>query len=241
MNFADLHEMLRLEVLRRIDSGQLTGTKLAQQTDFQQGHISNFLNKKRALSLEGLDRVLASQGLTVDQIVPTEMSASAEEFFPQNATAVEEISMVPLVTASAAAEEGQTLAAGVIETLPIATARLSDHRVRVSRRNANWIRFVAVQVDTQQVAAMEPLLAPGMIAVIDRHYNSVAPYRVHQPTVFAVRSGVSLLFRYVELAEGRLILRPLAIDCPVQLVQPGENETPSDYIVGRVCMLIHEL
>ena len=63
MNFADLHELLRLELLRRINAGTLTGTRLAQQTGFQQAHISNFLNRKRALSMEGLDRVLASMAI----------------------------------------------------------------------------------------------------------------------------------------------------------------------------------
>src|SRR5437763_15224163 len=75
MNFQDLHELLRVELLRRIERGTLTGSRLALQAGFQQAHISNFLNKKRALSLEGLDRVLASQNLTIDQILPLELSA----------------------------------------------------------------------------------------------------------------------------------------------------------------------
>ena len=70
MNFQDLHELLRLELLRRIDLGSLTGTGLARQAGFRQAHISNFLNRKRSLSLGGLDRVLAAQNLTVDQIMP---------------------------------------------------------------------------------------------------------------------------------------------------------------------------
>src|SRR5258708_2545485 len=41
-----------------------------------QAHISNFLNRKRALSLEGLDRVLASQNLTIDQILPLDLTAA---------------------------------------------------------------------------------------------------------------------------------------------------------------------
>ncbi len=74
MNFQYLHELLRLELLRRIEQGSLTGTKLAQQAGFQQAHISNFLNKKRSLSLEGLDRVLAAQNLTVDQLLPVDLN-----------------------------------------------------------------------------------------------------------------------------------------------------------------------
>lgn len=242
MNFTELHELLRLEVLRRIASGDLTGTRLAQQTGFRQGHISNFLNSKRALSLEGLDRVLGSQGITVEQILPVDLAAGGGgEVAPGDATSGAAITMVPLVSASSAAEDGEVPAAAIFETLPLATSRLADNRTRPSRRGAGWQRFVALLVDTQQAAAMAPALASGMIAVIDRHYNSLAPYRAHQPTLYAVRYGAGILLRYVEFDDGRLILRPSAIDCAVQLISIGLNEMPSDYIVGRVCLLLNEL
>jgi transcriptional regulator with XRE-family HTH domain len=238
MNFQDLHELLRLEVLRRIESGDLTGTRLAGQAGFQQGHISNFLNRKRALSLEGLDRVLAALGLTVEQILPVDVAAAAAT--PADIP-LEEIAMVPIVSPLVAAEDAQIAPAGVIETVPVAVARLSENRARPGRRSAGWQRFVALRLDAQQAAAMEPLLASGTIAVIDRHYNSLAPYRAHQPTLYAVRYGAGLLLRHVESEDDRLILRPAAIDCAVQLIAFKPNEMPSDYIVGRACMLIHDL
>src|SRR5271169_1836511 len=82
MNFQDLHELLRLELLRRIERGTLTGSRLAHQAGFQQAHISNFLNRKRALSLEGLDRVLASQNLSIDQILPLDLAAAVQPPIP---------------------------------------------------------------------------------------------------------------------------------------------------------------
>jgi hypothetical protein len=247
MNFQDLHELLRLELVRRIESGDLTGTRLAQQTGFRQAHISNFLNRKRALSLEGLDRVLAAQGLTVDGIQPIAIAAGAVAPGASGTEApgrfedAEPMEMVPVVSASTAAEEGEIVAASVVETLPVASLRLRDNRARPGRRSAGWQRFVAVRADVQQAAAMEPLLAQGSIAVIDRHYNSLAPYHAHQPTLYAARHGGGLVLRYVEFDEGRLILRPLAMSCPVLLIAVGANELPSDYIAGRVCLLVHEL
>jgi len=77
MNFHDLHELLRQELLRRIEDGPLTGTALARQAGYKQGHISNFLRRKRSLSLEGLDRVMAAQNLTVDQLLPLELSGGS--------------------------------------------------------------------------------------------------------------------------------------------------------------------
>ncbi len=45
----------------------------------------------------------------------------------------------------------------------------------------------------------------------------------------------------MEFDEGRLILRPLALNCGVQLIAVGANEMPSDLLVGRVCLLVHEI
>src|ERR1700691_1474885 len=99
MNFHDLHELLRQELQKRIDRGTPPGPRLAQQAGFQQAHISNFLNRKRSLSLEGLDRVLASQNLTIDQILPLEITAAQPTFPTQPSDPIE---IVPVVSPSAA-------------------------------------------------------------------------------------------------------------------------------------------
>lgn len=235
MNFQDLHELLRLELIRRIERGVLTGSRLAQQTGFQQAHISNFLNRKRALSLEGLDRVLAAQDITVDQILPVELTAAAS---PASTSPIES---VPIVSASTAMEEARISSTDVIESLHVSASRLADNRARPSPKNVHWQRFVGVRSDAQQAAAMEPVLAPGTIAVIDRHYNSLAPYRAHQPNLYAVRNGRALLLRYLDFEDSRLILRPSSTSCPIQLLALAPDETPADYIVGRVCLLFYEL
>jgi len=236
MNFQDLHELLRLELLRRIERGTLTGTRLAQQAGFQQAHISNFLNRKRALSLEGLDRVLAAQNLSVDQILPLDLAAAAA---PTQSS--EPIEIVPVVSPSAAMDEARIPPASIIETIQVSASRLNDNRARPSTRHAHWQRFLAIRADTQQAAAMEPLLAPGAIAVLDRHYNSLAPYRAHQPTLYAVRCGGALLLRFVNFDERRLILRPYSRAFPVQLLPLATNASPADYLVGRVCLVVSEL
>jgi len=74
-----------------------------------------------------------------------------------------------------------------------------------------------------------------------RYYNSLAPYRAHQPTLYAVRCGAALLLRFVDFDEGRLILRPYSRDFPVQLLSLASHETPADYLVGRVCLIFSEL
>lgn len=235
MNFQELHELLRLELVRRIERGSLTGRRLASQAGFQQAHISNFLNGRRSLSLEGLDRVLAAQHLTVNQLLPVDLAAAAAT--PSS----EPVETVPVVSPSAAMDEARVAEGSIIETVQVSASRLYDNRARSAGKRARWQRFVAVRADAQQSAAMEPLLPPGAIAVLDRHYNSLAPYRAQQPTLYAVRSGAVLLLRFVDFNEGRLILRPYSRDFPVQLLTPSAHESPADYLVGRVCMVFAEL
>ena len=218
MNFQHLHELLRLELLKRIDEGTLTGTKLAQLAGFQQAHISNFLNKKRSLSLEGLDRVLAAQNLTVDQLLPADLFASA---------AVQEgepMESVPVVSLSEAMDSPFIAQTAVIEAVQVSASRLHGHRSRPGPRQGQWQRFLAVRADAQQASAMEPVLFSETIAVLDRHYNSLAPYRSHQPTLYAVRSRGTLLLRFLDFDEGRIILRPYSRLSPIYLIYFGTNE-----------------
>src|SRR5437868_12758020 len=78
MKFKALQENLRKLIRGRIEEGDLTGLKLAHQTGFQQAHISNFLNHKRSLSLEGMDKVLTVQKLSVlDLLDPDEINKRA--------------------------------------------------------------------------------------------------------------------------------------------------------------------
>jgi plasmid maintenance system antidote protein VapI len=247
MNFRELHEALRLELLRRIDRGDLTGTALARQSGFQQAHVSNFLNGKRALSLEGLDRVLAAQGLTVDRLLPLDLSAAADADAggSRGPAPLADLEAVPVVSARTAMEEAVVRPGAVMERVQVPAAMLKANRWWTQEKYAGWQRYVAVRVDAQQAAAMNPLLAEGAIAVVDRHYRSLAAYRAQQRTLYAVRAGVGaaagLALRYVEFDGRNLILRPLAVSFPVEVVALGAAETPADYVVGRVCWVAAEI
>ena len=236
MNFQDLHELLRQELLRRIERGSLTGTALARQTGFRQAHISNFLNRRRALSLEGLDRVMAAQNISVEHILPLDLAASSDAASAPG----QPVDQLPVVSPSAAMDEPLIRPEHILETVQVASSRLDDNRPRASPRHADWQRFLAIRADAQQSAAMDPMISAGAIVVLDRHYNSLAPYRAHQRTIYAVRSGAALVLRFVEFDDRRLILRPLSMHFPVQLLGLAAHESPSDYLIGRVCLVLSE-
>src|SRR3569832_434268 len=70
MLVSQLEDSLRKMIRQRITAGVLTGTILARETGFQQAHISNFLNRRRGLSVEGFARMLEALGLSVTDMIP---------------------------------------------------------------------------------------------------------------------------------------------------------------------------
>lgn len=233
MNFYQLHERLRLELVRRIDRGVLTGTMLAQQTGFGQAHISNFLRRKRTLSLEGLDKVLKSQFLTISDLLP-------DQFLPSHRAALAETDYdaVPLVSIATALHSHNIPSHAVNDLLRVPTGILQALRSRRANSRKDWLRFVAVRLTAAHTVPMEPILTPDSIAVIDRHYNSLVRYQPARPTLYAVHHAGSLLVRYLDFEANRLVLRPYSLAHPVILLEPGPEESPADFIVGRICFLL---
>jgi len=236
MKFDALHENLRQEILRRIDRGILSGSTLARETGFKQAHISNFLNRKRSLSLEGLDRVLTAQNLSVLDLLP----ADAIHTFPPRHVTVSLTQTIAVVAHSAAVSSARIQPTEILETVEVPDAVLHFSRERPSSGRSFWQRFVAVRVNGLQAAAMEPLLRPDSIVVIDRHYNSLAVYRSQMPTLHAIHVSGILHLGFLEFDADTLILRPRSSQIPVRLIELLPNERPGDRIVGRVCYVLSE-
>ena len=233
MNFSQMHERLRLELLRRIKRGTVSVSLLARQTGFGQSHLSNFLHSRRHLSLEALDLILAVQHLSADDLMLTTQP-------PEQASLEEELGDVPLVPHNSALYERVIRPSSVLATLDVPAAALRTMRVRASTARRAWQRFVAVRVPASDAIPMDPLVLPEALAVIDRHYTSFAPYRPDRATLYAMRSGSRLSIRYVEFLTHRLILRPYNIDFPVDLIEVEPGASANDLVVGRVAMILNE-
>ncbi|HYM06717.1 MAG TPA: hypothetical protein VEU11_09170, partial [Terriglobales bacterium] len=94
MKFRALQENLRKALRERIAEGELTGLGLARETGFRQAHISNFLNRKRGLSVEGMDKVLRVQRLSIlDLLDPGEINKRAS-IAPPSEDAFENVLLV---------------------------------------------------------------------------------------------------------------------------------------------------
>lgn len=239
MKFRTLQENLRRTLWERIDAGNLTGLHLAKQTGFRQAHISNFLNRKRGLSLQGMDKVLAVQHLSVLDLVDTEeVNKRASILSPSD----DEFESVALTEPSVAATEPQIISLHVREVAKFKKSFLKrlKHEV-IDGSRANWDRFVAIKASPQEAISMHPRMQSGATVLLDRHYASFVPYRRGENNVYAVRKDESCALRYVEVAESYLVLRPHNTASPVEVLTIGQGRKPTDYIVGRVCYVGSEI
>ena len=232
MTFRQLQENLRQIMRQRVKGGQLTGLKLSQQTGFQQAHISNFLNSKRSLSLEGMDKVLEVQKLSVlDLLDPKEVNKRASIMPPSEG----EFENVVLTEGAVAAGEPLITNERVQDILKFKKGFLKRLRPQMEGMRDEWQRFVLVKVDARDGMSMYPRLLPGAMVLIDRHYNSLAPYKKGEPNMYAVRKDGGCTVKYVEVDGDTLVLRPHNQAYPVSVMRIEEGRTVSDYIVGRVC------
>jgi hypothetical protein len=235
MNFTQIQDRLRLELLRRIQRGSLSVSLLARQTGFGQAHVSNFLRFRRQLSLDGMDRFLAAQQLAVADLLPAIPQPAG---WPESA----DVHLIPVVSHAVALFE-QIIRSSVAHwTLRVPSSTLRSIQSRPSSNSRQtWDRFVAVRVTQADAAPMEPLVLPDAVAIIDRHYNSLVAYRPGRANLYAVRHGAHLTLRYADFLSNRLVLRPFNIAFPVELIELGPGEGPSDPVAGRVVMILNEL
>ena len=232
MKFRMLQDNLRKALWQRIEEGDLTGLRLAEQTGFKQAHISNFLNRKRGLSLEGMDKVLSVQHISVlDLLDPSEVNKRASIVAPS----ADEFDSVVVADPQVAAEQPLIMNMHVKEILKFKKTFLRRLREDMEGDRDGWERFVVIKVDAREGMSMDARMLPGATLLLDRHYNSLTPYRKGEQNMYAVRKDDGCTIKYVEVANRHLVLRPHNPAYPVEVVPIEEGTKPGDYIVGRVC------
>ena len=223
---------MRKTLWGRIDEGQLTGLRLAEETGFKQAHISNFLNRKRGLSVEGMDKVLSVQRLSVlDLLDHREINKRASIVPPSN----DEFEDVFLVEGTVAARQTIIMRMKVKDILKYKKSFLRKLRTDMEGDRERWERFVVIRADGREGMSMYPRLLPGATVLIDRHYNSLKPYRKGESNMYAVTKNGSCTVKYVEMAGNHLVLRPHNQSYPVEVMSLEADKKPHDYLVGRVC------
>jgi hypothetical protein len=232
MKFRALQENLRKALWERIDEGELTGLRLAKDTGFKQAHISNFLNRKRGLSVEGMDKVLNVQRLSVlDLLDPGEINKRASIVPPSQ----DDFENVLLVDGVVAARQPVIMSMKVKDIVKLKKSFLRKLRSEMEGDREHWERFVIIRADGREGMSMYPRLLPGATVLIDRHYNSLKPYRKGESNMYAVNKNGACTVKYVEVAGNHVVLRPHNTAYPVEVLPMEPGEKVHDYLIGRVC------
>jgi Peptidase S24-like len=232
MKFRALQENLRKTLWALIDEGELTGLRLARDTGFKQAHISNFLNRKRGLSVEGMDRVLNVQRLSVlDLLDPSEINKRASIVPPSQ----DDFENVLLVDGAVAARQPVIMSMKVRDIVKLKKSFLAKLRSEMEGDREHWERFVIIRADGREGMSMYPRLLPGATVLIDRHYNSLKPYRKGESNMYAVNKNGVCIVKYVEVAGNHLVLRPHNTAYPVEVMPIERGKKAHDYLIGRVC------
>ena len=135
---------------------------------------------------------------------------------------------------SIAATQPQVMSMHVREIQKFKKSFLRKLRPEMHGKRGDWERFVAIKVEANNGMSMYPRLLPGATVLIDRHYNSLQPYRKGELNMYAVNLKGSSIIRYVELAGRNMVLRPHNQAYSVEVLPLGEGENVWDYLVGRV-------
>ena len=184
-----------------------------------------------------MDRILKALHLTVaDLFDPAESEAKACV-----SSLLEDYENIPLVNPTATPFRHVPHSA-VLEHIAFKKSFLHRLRSDMASPREEWPRFLCIKVDAENGKAMAPYISPGAILLIDRHYNSLLPYRRKHSNVYAVRSAGCVLIRYIEPQDGTLLLRPQNRRFPLTLIVNGsDGSLAADQIIGRICHVSREL
>lgn len=228
MTLQDLQEQLRVVIRARIARGELTGVGLARAADFPQGHLSNFLNARRGLSLESMDRLLDTLGIGILDLLETEEIEQHVEL-PRK-EGVERIALVSPEHAALARFAPEQ----ILETRSFNKSFLRKLRASDAELRRDWLRFVLIRLEVKGAPVIAYRTTHATL-LIDRHYSSLDPYRRFQPNVYVVSFGKRCNMGYVTVFDDYLLLRTRGPLQEVEMLRVERGRSYSDYIVGRVC------
>jgi hypothetical protein len=224
----DLQDELRSHVRARIGRGELTGRELARNAEVPQGHLSNFLNSRRGLSLNSIDRLMGALGIGVLDLVRSE-DAQRRMRSRRGGDGLERVALV----AAQDAAQARFAPEQIRETRTFNRAYLQKLRARAAVDRGDWLRFVLLKLDGRTTGFFPPSVATTLL--VDRHYSSLQPYRRFRPNLYVVSMGERCVAANISLCENCLMLRPREPRQPIEVIQIPRGKSYADYIVGRVC------
>ena len=182
--------------------------------------------------MASLDRILTAQRLTVADLLPAQRGMLLDD---QRA----EVVRIPLVSHTVAISQPYLGSSSVMMSLPFPATLVSGLEERCQPAKMQWERFVAVQVSAEDARGMEPVLQPGGLVVLDRHYTSFRSYREGVATLYGARLASRMLIRYAQFEARRVVLRAHQAQMKAEVMEVGAGESEHDFVVGRVVLVVN--
>ncbi len=199
------------------------------------GRVSAIPDARRAIARSTDPQPLgyAASGPTyvLDLLDPAEINKRASIQPPSG----DEFENVLVVNGATASKQALVMSMNVKEMMKFKKTFLRKLRTETEGDRDDWERFVVIKVDAREGMSMYPRLLPGATVLIDRHYNSLKPYRKGESNMYAVSKNGSCTVKYVELAGRHLVLRPHNHAYPVEVMAMEEGKSAADYLIGRIC------
>jgi hypothetical protein len=228
MTLQDVQDQLRVHIRARIGRGELTGRALAAEASLPQGHLSNFLNSRRGLSLESMDRLMSALHLgVIDLMTPEELRAHIP---PGRLSGVEPVAMVSAEHAALARFRDDQ----ILERRNFNKSFLRKLKPDAAVDRSDWLRFVLIKLDRGSTSGFFPRSTAATL-LVDRYYNSLQPYRRLHPNLYALNLAERCVAAYLSVCDNCLMLHPREPRQPIEVVRIEPGRSYWDYIVGRVC------
>jgi len=228
MTIQDLQNQLRVYIRARIGRGELTGTALARRASLPQGHLSNFLNSRRGLSLESMDRLMSALHVGVLDLLGSQFDHLRAP--RHTGESVEPIAMVSAEHAALARFASDQ----VLEIRNFNKSYLRKLKPRPAVDRSDWLRFVLIKLDRRSSGGFFPRSIAATL-LVDRYYNSLEPYRRSAPNLYALSFAGRCVAAQISVCDNCLMLRPREPRQPIEIVRIQPGRSYCDYIVGRVC------
>ena len=232
MNIQAIQERLRHHVRSRIANRDFTGQELSRQAGIPQGHFSNFLNSRRGLSPEAMDRLLGALAIGVLDLVEID---EIQQWFAKPATR-SRYDVVPRISASIALMP-RLPRNGVLGAHCIDKSLLRRWRSNDVAGRSMWQRFVLLDSDCSEVRGIVPTASAGATLLVDRHYTALESYHRSRQNLYVLRLGEHPVVGRVSLLDEHLVVQPCDKRCEVLTPKLKRSENYFDYIVGRLCQI----
>jgi transcriptional regulator with XRE-family HTH domain len=229
IRISDIQDRLRGYIRELMREHWGRGTGLAEESAIPQGHLSNFLNGRRGLSVQAMDRLLTALDIGVEDLVK---SSQSEQSFVRLAVR-SRYAVLPRISPTVALQP-RLYKDGILGLDCIDKQFLKRRRSNDVAGRSHWDRFVLLDSTPGSVRAILPA-ANTTTLLVDRHYTSLEPYLQSRSNLYVVQLTTELVVGRVNLACDHLLVRPCDLHCDLLSIQLPRGTQYYTRIVGRVC------